>query len=100
MRATDVAKFDRVEQGIARVAENKSIAGTEVKTSLVRGMPPLPSTPRTEALAARAQSIYDELGLNLTMEGTGGAADANFASGVGAAVLDGFGIVGGDSYGG
>ena len=29
------------------------------------------------------------------MEGSGGAADANFASGVGAAVLDGFGIAGG-----
>jgi glutamate carboxypeptidase len=95
MRATDVAEFDRVEQSMARLAENKSIAGTEVKTSLVRGMPPMPSTPRTEALAARAQAIYGELGLKLTMEGTGGAADANFASGVGAAVLDGFGIVGG-----
>jgi glutamate carboxypeptidase len=95
MRATDAAEFDRVEQSMARLAQNKSIAGTEVKTSLVRGMPPMPSTPRTEALAARAQAIYGELGLKLTMEGTGGAADANFASGVGAAVLDGFGIVGG-----
>jgi glutamate carboxypeptidase len=95
MRATDAAEFDRVEQSMVRLAENKSIAGTEVKTSLVRGMPPMPSTPRTEALAARAQAIYGELGMKLTMEGTGGAADANFASGVGAAVLDGFGIVGG-----
>jgi glutamate carboxypeptidase len=43
-----------------------------------------------EALAARAQAMYGELGLKLTMEGSG-AADANFASGVGAAALDGSG---------
>lgn len=95
MRATDVSEFDRVEKEMARLAEAKLIAGTEVKSSLVRGMAPMPVTPRTEALAARAQAIYGELGLKLTMEGSGGAADANFASGAGAATLDGFGIVGG-----
>ena len=95
MRATDVSEFDRVEKEMARLAETKLIAGTEVKSSLVRGMAPMPVTPRTEALAARAQAIYGELGLKLTMEGSGGAADANFASGAGAATLDGFGIVGG-----
>jgi len=95
MRATDASEFDRVEKDMARLAETRLIAGTEVKTSLTRGMAPMPATPRTEALAARAQAIYGELGLKLTMEGSGGAADANFASGVGAAVLDGFGIAGG-----
>jgi glutamate carboxypeptidase len=95
MRATDAAEFDRVEKDMARLAAKKSIAGTEVNTRLVRGMAPMPSTARTEALAARAQAIYGELGMKLTMEGSGGAADANFASGAGAAVLDGFGIVGG-----
>ncbi|MFC5513496.1 glutamate carboxypeptidase [Massilia jejuensis] len=98
MRATDLGEFDRVEKEMARMAEMKLIAGTEVKSSLVRGMAPMPITPRTEALAARAQAIYAELGLKLTMEGSGGAADANFASGVGAAALDGFGIVGGNIH--
>jgi glutamate carboxypeptidase len=95
MRATDAAEFDRVEKDMVRLAAKKSIAGTEVNTRLVRGMAPMPSTARTEALAARAQAIYGELGMKLTLEGSGGAADANFASGAGAAVLDGFGIVGG-----
>jgi glutamate carboxypeptidase len=80
---------------MARLSENKLIAGTEVKSSLTRGIAPMPVTKSTDALAARAQVIYGELGLKLTMEGSGGAADANFASGVGAAVLDGFGIAGG-----
>jgi glutamate carboxypeptidase len=95
MRATDAAEFDRVEKDMARLAAKRSIAGTEVNTRLIRGMAPMPSTARTDALAARAQAIYGELGMKLTMEGSGGAADANFASGAGAAVLDGFGIVGG-----
>lgn len=98
MRATDAGEFDRVEKEMARLAESRLIAGTEVKSSLVRGMAPMPVTPRTEALAARAQAIYGELGLKLTMEGSGGAADANFASGAGAATLDGFGIVGGNIH--
>jgi len=95
MRATDASEFDRVEKDMARLAETKLIPGTEVKSSVTRGMAPMPLTARTEALAARAQAIYAELGLKLTMEGSGGAADANFASGAGAAVLDGFGIAGG-----
>jgi glutamate carboxypeptidase len=95
MRATDAAEFDRVEKAMARLALTKSIPDTEVKTTLTRGMAPMPPTPRTEALAARAQAIYGELGMKLTLEGTGGAGDANFASGAGATTLDGFGIVGG-----
>ena len=95
MRATDASEFDRVEKDMARLASTPSIAGTEVKTTLTRGMAPMPLTPATSALAARAQAIYGELGLKLTLEGTGGAGDANFASGAGATTLDGFGIVGG-----
>jgi glutamate carboxypeptidase len=100
MRATELAEFDRVEKEMARMTEVKLISGTEVKSSLTRGMAPMPVTPRTEALAARAQAIYGELGLKLTMEGSGGGADANFASGAGAAALDGFGIVGGAIHSG
>ena len=98
MRASDPAEFERVEKAMAQMAGNHLIDGTEVKTTLTRGMPPMPVTPRTEALAARAQAIYAELGLKLTMEGSGGAADANLASAAGAAGLDGFGIVGGNIH--
>jgi len=98
MRATDPAEFDRVEKEMARLAETRLIAGTEVKSSLTRGMAPMPATPRAESLAARAQAIYGELGMKLTLEGSGGAADANFASAAGAPTLDGFGIVGGATH--
>lgn len=98
IRVREAAEFDRVEKDMARLAEKKLIADTEVKTSLTRGMPPMPVNPGTEALARRAQAIYGELGLKLTMEGSGGAGDANYSSATGAASLDGFGIVGGNIH--
>lgn len=98
IRVREMAEFDRVEKDMARLAEKKLIADTEVKTSLTRGMPPMPVNSGTEALARRAQAIYGELGLKLTMEGSGGAGDANYSSATGAASLDGFGIVGGNIH--
>lgn len=98
MRVRQVDEYDRVEKDMARLAGKKLISDTEVKTSVTRGLPPMPVNPGTEALAARAQAIYGELGLKLTMEGSGGAGDTNFVTAVGAAGLDGFGIVGGNIH--
>jgi glutamate carboxypeptidase len=95
MRATRSDEFDRVEKEMASIATNKLIAGTEVKTSLVHGMPPMPVNPRTDALASQAQAIYGELSMKLGFEGSGGAADANYSAAQGVPTIDGFGIVGG-----
>jgi glutamate carboxypeptidase len=95
MRATQSDEFDRVEKEMARIATNKLIVGTEVKTSLVQGMAPMPVNPRTDALARQAQAIYGELGMKLGLEGSGGAADANYSAAQGVPTIDGFGIVGG-----
>jgi glutamate carboxypeptidase len=98
MRVRQTDEFDRVEKDMARLAQKKLIPETEVKTSVVRGMMPMSANPATEALGARAQAIYGELGMKLTMEGSGGAADANISSNVDAPTLDGFGIVGGNIH--
>lgn len=91
-------EFDRVEQDMAKVSANKLIADTEVKTSLLRGLPPMPQTQQSDALVAMAQGIYGELGRKLTIEGSGGAADSSLSAGVGTPTLDGFGIVGGNIH--
>jgi glutamate carboxypeptidase len=91
-------EFDRIEKDLARVSANKLIADTEVKTSLSRGLPPMPQTAQQDALAAKAQAIYGEIGRKLTLEGSGGAADASLSAGVGVPTLDGFGIVGGNIH--
>ena len=91
-------EFDRVERDLARVSANKLIPDTEVKTSLVRGFPPMPKNPASDKLAALAQSIYGEIGRKLTLEASGGAADASLSAGAGTPTLDGFGIVGGNIH--
>lgn len=98
MRAREDSEFDRVEQDMARLSQKKLIADTTVRTSVTRGMAPMALTDKTTALADRAQAIYDELGLKLTREGSGGAADANFSANVGTPTLDGFGVVGGNIH--
>jgi glutamate carboxypeptidase len=88
-------EFDRVERDLARVSRDKLILDTEVDVKLVRGLPPMPRTTATDDLATKAQTIYSEIGRKLTLEGSGGAADASVSAGVGTPTLDGFGIVGG-----
>ena len=95
VRAVTREEFDRVERDLARISQNKLIADTQVKTTLSRGLPPMPRTPESDALVKTAESIYAELGKKLTIEGSGGAADASLAADVGVPTLDGFGIVGG-----
>jgi glutamate carboxypeptidase len=95
VRALNREELDRVERDLARVSQNKLIPDTEVKTSLNRGLPPMAQTPQIDALAATAESIYAEIGKKLTLEGSGGAADASLAADEGVPTLDGFGIVGG-----
>lgn len=98
VRAALPEEFDRIEKDLARVSANKLIPDTEVKTSLLRGLPPMPQTPESDKLVAIAQGIYGELGRTLTIEGSGGAADASLSAGVGTPTLDGFGIVGGNIH--
>ncbi|KAF2406551.1 glutamate carboxypeptidase [Pseudomonas antarctica] len=98
VRAALPEEFDRIEKDLARVSANKLIPDTEVKTRLLRGLPPMPQTPESDKLVAIAQGIYGELGRKLTIEGSGGAADASLSAGVGTPTLDGFGIVGGNIH--
>ncbi|AVE04325.1 glutamate carboxypeptidase [Pseudomonas palleroniana] len=98
VRAALPEEFDRIEKDLARVSANKLIPDTEVTTSLHRGLPPMPQTPESDKLVAIAQGIYGELGKTLTIEGSGGAADASLSAGVGTPTLDGFGIVGGNIH--
>ena len=88
-------EFDRVERDLARVSADRLVPDTEVKMTLVHGFPPMPRSAATDQLAAKAQAIYAEIGRKLTLEGSGGAADASVSAGAGTPTLDGFGIVGG-----
>ncbi|CAN7545786.1 glutamate carboxypeptidase [Pseudoduganella sp. LjRoot289] len=88
-------EFDRVEQDLARISANHLIPDTKVNAKLRRGFPPMPKSPVTDAVAARVQAVYAELGRKLTLESSGGAADSSLTFAAGVPTIDGLGIVGG-----
>jgi len=71
---------------------------TQVSVTADPGYPPLIETPAVDALAARAQAIYAELGRTLARSGNGGASESAVAQSVGTPALDGLGLVGGDFH--
>jgi glutamate carboxypeptidase len=95
VRVAVPAEYARLERDLARVSANKLIADTQVTATLQPGSPPMARNGATDVLAARASAIYAELGRKLTLESTGGAADANYSAGAGVPTIDGLGIVGG-----
>src|ERR1700721_2945070 len=54
--------------------------------------------PAIDALAARAQSIYSEIGKKIELSGNGGASESALAMAEGTPALDGLGFVGGDFH--
>jgi glutamate carboxypeptidase len=56
--------------------------------------PPLTENPRIDALGARAQAIYAELGKSVALSGNGGASESAVVMSVGTPALDGLGFVG------
>ncbi|WP_395405958.1 glutamate carboxypeptidase [Pseudoduganella sp. UC29_106] len=95
VRVAVAEEFDRVEHDIERISAQRLIPETQVAIHLRRGFPPMPASPITDAIAQRATDIYAELGRKLTLESTGGAADASLIFAAGVPTLDGLGIVGG-----
>ncbi|MGA2398100.1 MAG: glutamate carboxypeptidase [Steroidobacteraceae bacterium] len=56
--------------------------------------PPLTENVQIDALGARAQAIYAELGKTLTLSGNGGASESAVVMSIGTPTLDGLGFVG------
>ena len=60
--------------------------------------PPMEPTPASQALAARAQALGRELGLELPLARTGGGSDGNFTAACGVPTLDGLGAQGAGAH--
>lgn len=95
VRAATPAEFDRVEREAAAMAERRLIPDVRVLATLQRSFPPMPRNADTDRLAAALQQVYAELGLKLTLEGSGGASDSGFSMAQGRPTIDGLGLVGG-----
>lgn len=88
-------EYDRLERDLRRLAANQLVPEAKVAVALKRDFPPMPASPVTDALARRATAVYAEIGRKLTLESSGGAADASLVFAAGLPTLDGLGIVGG-----
>ena len=99
VRVLDAQEYIRLERDFARISQNKLLPCTEIKVFSERGRPPFPPNPKTDALVKKAQAIYQEIGLKLGVEGSGGGTDGNYAASVGTTTLDALGPVGGGAHG-
>ena len=98
MRALYPEEFGRVEKSGLEIIKNKLYPESEVKFTLSIGRPAFPPNEKTEALIAKAKSIYQEIGRSLKVIGSGGASDGNYTVLMGTATIDSMGLVGGKGH--
>ena len=91
--------FDAILSSIkARLAPTIVPDTTVTATAAGSVYPPLTENAQIDALGARAQVIYGEIGKSLTLSGNGGASESAVAMSVGTPAIDGLGYVGGDFH--
>ncbi len=95
VRAATPDEFARVARDAASMAQHRLIPDVRVSTKLIRNFPPMPRNSDTDRLAVAVQAVYAQLGLKLTLEGSGGASASGFSTALGRPTIDGMGLVGG-----
>lgn len=81
-RALRVSDFVRLEKELQQRVKKQRVPDAKVQLKFEVRRPPLEATAASRALAKRAQAIYGELGLPMTVAevATGGGTDAAFAA--------------------
>ncbi len=95
VRVLLVEDYDRIESEVRRLMRNQLIPDTKIDLVFERRRPPLVSNTASRRLAAHAQEVYRELGMELIVddEVSGGGTDAAFAAlETDAPVIEGMGL--------
>jgi glutamate carboxypeptidase len=92
-------EFDRIEAAAKKLAASPAIDGVTIASRLDRNFPPWPHAASTDALLARANKLYAEIGRQLTTVSVGSSADVAYAAETGTPALDGFGLEGDGAHG-
>lgn len=98
VRVLEAPEYERLNRDFTRLSQNKLLPCTTIKTIAKKGRPPFPPNPQTDALVKKAQRVYQEIGLKLGVEGSGGGTDGNYTASVGTTTLDALGPVGGGAH--
>lgn len=99
VRAFTPEEFDRVEDGLRKLATNTVVPDIKVNASITRNFPPWPRAASTDALLARAQGVYAEIGRKLIGVAVGSSTDVAFAAETGTPSIDGISMLGGGAHG-
>ncbi len=91
-------EFDAVLAKVEAGAGSTLVPDTRVTVAHDPAYPPLTENAHIDALAARAKSIYAEIGKTVDLSGNGGASESALAMAEGTPALDGLGYVGGDFH--
>jgi glutamate carboxypeptidase len=95
VRFRKLEDFDAILAKVKSTMVPKLVPDTTITvTAEGSAYPPLTENPQIDALGARAQAIYGELGKTLALSGNGGASESAVAMSVGTPALDGLGYVG------
>jgi glutamate carboxypeptidase len=91
-------ELERLEADFHKLAQNRLLDCAKVETVVDYGRPPFSPNRATDALVEKAQGFYRETGLELGVEGSGGATDGNYSASIGTTTLDALGPVGGGAH--
>lgn len=91
-------EYERLERDFVGLSHHKLLPCTKIKILAEKGRPPFPPNSKTDALVKKAQEIYQQIGLKLGVEGSGGGTDGNYTASVGTTTLDALGPVGGGAH--
>ena len=82
VRVLRVADYDRIEAAVRERAKKQLLPEAKVEITFERRRPPLEASPASKAMAAHAQGIYKEIGMDLVVDAVaeGGGTDAAFAA--------------------
>jgi glutamate carboxypeptidase len=98
VRAYSSAEFDRIKAAGAALAAHPGIDGVTIRSSFVLAFPPWPHIASTDAIIARTNRLYAELGRTPTPTQMGSSADVSIAAETGVPAIDGFGMEGGGAH--
>lgn len=99
VRFRKLADFDAILSDVKARLMPTIVPDTVVRATAAGSVyPPLAENAQIDALGARAQEIYGEIGKTVTLSGNGGASESAVAMSVGTPALDGLGYVGGDFH--
>lgn len=98
VRAYTNDEFARIEAGARGIAAQGALEGTSATLTLVRTFPPWPRAASTDALVARANRLYAELGRQLKPTQVGSSGDVAYAAEAGVPVIDGMAMEGGGAH--